>query len=206
RRRAGDVLKQARFAAAALAATAVAACSWIAGVSGDVEIVGAPDAAPGDDGPRHDAPKPDRAGHTRSEADADPTKEAPAQPSQSPDGGRPPDASTVFCARTPCTDKEQVCCYTQFQQTCQAASGPSCTGWTARCDEASDCDAGQVCCVISVHSYGLETACKTTCDTAQAQACRVNSECPSHDCVPWACAKGIAETCAGAGADAGCTP
>jgi hypothetical protein len=195
-------LKHTRLAAA-LAATTVGACSWIAGVSGDVEIADTADAAQDDDATSGDAAKQEHATEDAAPgADADLARDT----SDIPDGGPAPDGAIVLCGRTPCTDKEQVCCYTALEQTCQAI-GTGCDGGSiAHCDEAIDCDAGQVCCVTAVHAYGLETLCKTSCDAVEAQACRTHSECPGADCVPWACAKGIAETCGGAGSDAGCVP
>jgi hypothetical protein len=205
-------LKHARLATVAIAATAMAeaSCSWIAGVSGDVEIVGALDAGEVGDADAGEASKGDGAPADVApdgDADVDPTPDASPEASDVPDGGITPNATTVMCAKATCTDKQEVCCYTPSQATCQQANATNCGGGAiARCDEAIDCDSGQVCCVTAVRYYGLETACKATCDVGQPQACRAHSECPAHNCVPWPCAKGTAETCAGLGSDAGCQP
>jgi hypothetical protein len=186
------------------------ACSWIAGVSGDVEVVDATDGAQDDgtaeDGAARDSKAPEDVQASDAASEADPNPEAAVEASDVPDGGIAPNPGTVMCAKTACTDK-QVCCYTTGQETCQGSVAPNCPGGVlAHCDEASDCDSGQVCCVTAVRQFGLETSCRTSCDANMPQACRTNSECPARNCVPWACAHGTAETCGGAGADAGCMP
>jgi hypothetical protein len=66
-------LTRPTFAAAAAALT-VAACSWIAGVSGDVEVIDATDGAA--DAHDDDAPKPDRAPEDALATDAQDSSDA----------------------------------------------------------------------------------------------------------------------------------
>src|SRR5262249_47526336 len=109
RRRARLVLRRAALALAAMTATA---CSWMAGVWGDVGVVDATDGAK-DDGPAgdaaaHDSQAPEDVQSSDAATEAEASREAAVEASDVPDGGMAPDPSTVMCAKTPCTDKQQV--------------------------------------------------------------------------------------------------
>jgi hypothetical protein len=189
-----------------IAALGLAGCAWIAGVSGDVGVA-SPD--PNDAAALDDGARPSEGGDAGSDAiSSDGDGGASADGADLPEGGRAPNAAAVACGTTDCANRAQVCCYSPGMSAgCQSATQPTCTGAVAHCDESIDCDPGQVCCVLSVHPYGVDTACRSACDTKEPQACRTSSECPSgKPCATWRCASGIVETCGGMGSDAGCLP
>jgi hypothetical protein len=195
----------------AVLAACAAGCSWLAGVGGDVEIVDAMDAAqetslPNDVAPPPDTSPPPDAGSDTSAPDVD--ADAPPEASDIPEGGVPPNGNELVCGAKTCTPRLQACCYASSQQDCVSAVTPNCgSGVVSRCDERLDCDAGLVCCVLQIKPYGIDAACKPSCAPGEPQACRTNSECgTAGPCVPWQCVRGTVETCAGAGADGGCTP
>ncbi len=178
-----------------------AGCAWIAGVSGDAELVVSPDATDSATSAQDAVHEADG----RSSADA-PLAEAGNDATELPESGLPPDRGRTQCGTRTCTLANSVCCYQAASSpACTDKANPSCSGVLAECDEGADCDSG-VCCVTDVRTYGVETACKTACGPGEPRACRVSNECSGRTCVAWGCAGTVVETCGGGGGDGGCVP
>ncbi len=110
------------------------------------------------------------------------------------DGG--PAASNpgmVQCGSTSCDTSEKSCCQKTGDAGSDECIGPndSCGGGTTiRCDEASDCASGLVCC----NTFG-STSCASTCGGGY-QECRTDSECGAQSDAGEA-KKCLLQTCGG---------
>jgi hypothetical protein len=124
-----------------------------------------------------------------------------------PTNGHPSSPQEIDCngsnaqGNDTCTpSNQQACCSTSSSTgSCQPDSN-SCTGWDFQCDEALDCNSGQVCCM-----NGTTFSCQTSCSGGPAtQSCRLNAECgQGNQCVVQDCDNGIfVELCA---LGSGCT-
>ena len=117
----------------------------------------------------------------------------------------PSDPANVDCAASKCAVPTRACCVSSTQASCIDSNGGSCQGLIARCDEAANCSAGDVCCVTDISAYGLETTCHQSCSGSEPHSCRKNAECPNGEtCVAWTCNGHVVATCDARGADAAC--
>jgi len=119
-----------------------------------------------------------------------------------PDGGNLCTPGTVSCGDAQCGVPAEVCCDSDTES-CQAASA-ACTGTPIACDEAADCPAGNICCILSTST--TKSSARVFCQPgsvcpvikgaiAAAQICRSNNECPSHSCQFWDCLGNVIESC-----------
>ena len=117
----------------------------------------------------------------------------------------PSDPSSVDCAGSKCAVPTRACCAESSQASCIDSNGGNCQGTVARCDEAANCNPGDVCCVTDIRPYGLETTCQQSCGGSDPRSCRKNAECPNGEsCVAWTCNGQVVATCDARGADAAC--
>jgi hypothetical protein len=132
------------------------------------------------------------------EAEADAQDDRPAVP--------PSDKGHVLCGENLCSLPAQDCCEQPDSAACQPSTGGSCNGGVvARCDEAANCLPGQVCCVTSLTSSGIETQCMSSCPGSDPQSCRTDGECGgAGPCAAWVCAGSVVATCGAAGSATGC--
>jgi hypothetical protein len=124
-----------------------------------------------------------------------------------PDAGAPSDPKSVLCGGAPCdVGSGYTCCAEQgadggAQETCAAPNSPACGGLTIRCNEASDCTGGAVCCQ-DINGIALpgSTSCMKSCPgigTQTFQVCRTDAECGGPDggssarCVPQLCTNNL---------------
>ena len=202
-------------------AVTVAACGTIAGL-GDYELAsqeaGVGDATgegfAGDVGQGSDGGAEAAEANAPDEGDAgavaDSTGEAPgleAGADASPDGPvvPPSDKGRVPCGSDTCDVPSEECCEAPDASACQPAGGGSCSGVVERCDEAANCQPGDVCCVTALGSSGFATECRQSCVASEAQSCRTDGECGAMGpCVAWMCAGSVVATCRGAGSATGC--
>jgi hypothetical protein len=120
-----------------------------------------------------------------------------------PEAGAPSDPRSVVCGGAPCpVGSGSTCCVDQGAdggsvETCAPPNSPACGGLTIRCNEASDCTGGAVCCQ-DINGIALpgSTSCMKSCPgigTETFQACRTDAECGGLDagslmrCVPRLC-------------------
>jgi hypothetical protein len=88
-----------------------------------------------------------------------------------------PTPGTIACAAAACTIAgfpTNLCCFEGITTQC-LPSFPGCVtiGRPLRCDDAADCDSGDVCC----GTFTLGTTCASSCGDAQLQLCRTDREC-----------------------------
>ena len=125
------------------------------------------------------------------------TEDAPAVP--------PTDKGQISCGGGTCNVPSQECCQMPNAGVCQPSNGGGCSGDIARCDEAANCQPGQVCCVTKVTASGLETQCQSSCQGGEPQSCRTDGECGgAGPCAAWTCAGSVVATCGGQGSATGC--
>jgi hypothetical protein len=117
----------------------------------------------------------------------------------------PTDKSHVPCGSDTCNVPAEECCEEPDASTCQQTGGGNCSGVVAICDEAANCQPGDVCCVTGQTATALETQCKQSCSGGDPQSCRTSGECGGvGPCVAWTCAGSVVATCGGAGSASGC--
>jgi hypothetical protein len=127
--------------------------------------------------------------------------------SATPLNGHPSTPEQVDCNGSAATGTE-LCTVSSQEGCCASGSGAgscdpdngttTCNGtgqWFFECDEAADCNAGEVCCLV-----GTTFSCATSCAGGlAAQSCRLSSECGEDGggaCIVQTCNGGIfAELC-----------
>ena len=173
----------------ALAACSLGAgCAWLIGVSGDTEI--AATIAASDD--------------AEAGVDAAPDARVPDADAGARDADAGPLPGEIACGASPCPVPASQCCSDVDASTCDPA-GSACTGLVRTCDEAADCDPGEVCCVTQIAPKRFATACKASCDVGEPQACASSAECgDAGACLPWRCGAVDVKTCGASGSDGGC--
>jgi hypothetical protein len=199
-------------------ATMVASCATIAGL-GDYQLApqdgaveGEPAASDGSagDGDATDADDAASAVDVAEAGDAteDGTSIEDAADAHVDDGPvvPPTDKDHVACGSGSCSVPTEECCQMQSGSVCQAANGGGCNGVIARCDEAANCQPGQVCCVTKLTASGLETECQSSCQGGDGvQSCRTDGECGgTGPCTAWSCAGSVVATCGRQGSVIGC--
>jgi hypothetical protein len=111
------------------------------------------------------------------------------------DGGPiPSDPGMLQCGSMTCNTSEKSCCHRTGDAGVDECIGPngSCSnGTTLRCDEASDCETGLVCC----GTFG-STSCASACGGPSYQVCRTDGECGTN-VDAGAAKKCILQTCGG---------
>jgi hypothetical protein len=70
------------------------------------------------------------------------------------------------------------------------------SGRTMQCDEAQDCDAGQLCCA-EFGTNGISSSCQSSgCGSSDLQPCKTNAECDGGTCAEYTCpAIGTVRSC-----------
>lgn len=120
-----------------------------------------------------------------------------------PEGGAASDPGMVQCGSAACNTSEKSCCHKTGDAGSDECIGPngSCAGGTTlRCDEATDCAAGLVCC----DTFG-STSCAATCGGGSYQICRSDNECGNKSDAG-AAKKCVVQTCGGTTPPGGGTP
>jgi hypothetical protein len=117
-----------------------------------------------------------------------------------PDGGAKSDPGSVVCNGAPCdVTTGNFCCVETVdggqQETCKPPNSV-CGGLSLKCNEASDCKDGAVCCqaIVGIALLGA-TSCQAKCSPPYTsfQTCRTDGECGSADggatsrCLPQVC-------------------
>jgi hypothetical protein len=122
------------------------------------------------------------------------------------DGGPvpPSDPGSVTCAGKPCASSDHFCCDQQGVESCMAQPEPgTCAGPQRVCDEAADCQGGQVCCIPPNANIVVAyfTQCAKTCginDPYQYQVCKTSAECQNgQPCLGQLCQGKMIFTCGG---------
>jgi hypothetical protein len=163
----------------AVAAPALAACGWLAGLPSEYEL--ARDAGV--------------------DATTDVHVEAEAA---APEAAAEAEASVVACGAETCNAATRACCISDDAgPACTDRASPTCAGKLQRCDDETDCPGREACCVKSVEPYGVATECAPNC-TSGIRACLSDIECAPERCESWSCAGRTVRTCGARGADAGC--
>ena len=116
-----------------------------------------------------------------------------------------PSPDSLTCGKATCKLPGQYCCTSQTQeQNCIAKGEPCAQGVTQLCDDATDCAAGQKCCIGFGDSGMTPTVgCAASCGKVQGfdlpQLCAVDSECGgSVQCIAESCGAGEIRVCGGA--------
>jgi hypothetical protein len=131
----------------------------------------------------------------------DETGATPLGPCTPTAGGLPCDTGKIYCGATNCDMATEECCVdiTTGSSTCMATG--TCTKAPMACDEARDCNPGEICCF----SASGTTPTGATCQDATAgcglgdftQSCRSDDECAgSGSCIKQTCKTYKIQTCA----------
>jgi hypothetical protein len=119
------------------------------------------------------------------------------------------DPGVVTCAGAPCKVPGNYCCDqalvpTPSTQKCVPDSTSACGGLRQACDEAADCNSGDVCCVPPNANIriALDAQCspKGSCKDATyaPQLCRTSAECDNgQSCVQQLCLGAVVWSCGG---------
>jgi hypothetical protein len=113
------------------------------------------------------------------------------------EGGLSCDPAHIACGSASCTVGKQVCCIADggAKETCTNLGANICPGLTkSNCDEAADCDGGNVCCGFVGPTGGFNTACQPSCGTG-LQFCHGTAECVTGTCTLMQCRGVTVETC-----------
>lgn len=180
-------MRSPRFALLAAAGFAAGGCAYLIGVTGDTELA-SPDASVQDDASADVVPAPE-AGPADAAADRD---------------GEAGTSGSIVCGTVVCPVPDSECCQEVDAATCGPA-GTACGGLVRACDDGTDCQGGEVCCVTQILPKVFEATCKAACDVGEPQACAGSAECgDAGACLPWRCGAVDVSTCGRAGADGGC--
>jgi hypothetical protein len=109
-----------------------------------------------------------------------------------PDAALISNPGRVSCGEAECSLPAEACCATLTTTTCQAP-GASCEGGgVQRCDEAADCEGGNVCC-LRLDPDKPEATCEPGCirGASRLQLCKTDAECPEGTCYVNRCAGGV---------------
>jgi hypothetical protein len=108
-----------------------------------------------------------------------------------PDAAVVSNPGQVSCGEAECSLPAEACCATLTTTTCQAP-GASCEGGVQRCDEAADCESGDVCC-LRLDPDKPEATCEAGCirGSSRLQICKTDAECAEGTCYVNRCAGGV---------------
>jgi hypothetical protein len=137
-------------------------------------------------------------------------------PTGNPPQGQPSDPKKVTCGSTTCDTATQTCCVSRFQDAGCRPANQFCAGREFACDEAADCDTGELCCLdVTIFQTfdaggffdaGFPTfdagardpiqgsRCRNRC-RQQPQSCRTDAECDGGTCVAQQCGGRVIQTC-----------
>lgn len=125
---------------------------------------------------------------TTPEDDGGPAEE----PSQS-------DPGLVGCITVKCTvETGQLCCLTfpsgsePGSAVCRTNQGSPCRGHALECDEAADCEDGEVCCAEGDNGL-IKATCQKSCAAPNVVACKTDAECTGGKCATESCDGGPPE-------------
>jgi hypothetical protein len=111
------------------------------------------------------------------------------------------DPGQIACGAANCDVPDEYCCDDSMQpgnEKCVPSITSSCAGFRRMCDEAADCEIGNVCCTIPAAAtfYAYNTSCAPSCDTYFPQLCKTSAECTNGQaCVSQTCNGWLVQTC-----------